>query len=172
MTRSKWMSTGLVAFCLSMGTLAQAAKTEPGLWEIQFDTSGTHGAQMAQAMKEMENMDPEQRKMMESMLAGMGINISKPNVIRTCITPEEAANDEVKLQEDDDCKQEIVEKSDKRMKMKFSCKDAEGTATVVFKSSKAYETTIETTVTEDGQKQQINQTMKAKWVQADCGSIK
>lgn len=172
MKPSQLLSTTIAALGLVAATAVYAGETTPGLWEIQVEGSANQNEQMAQAMKELQNMDPEQRKMMESMMAGMGINLSKPNVIQTCITPEEAKKREIELQDDQDCKQEILEKSDSRIKIKFKCDDSEGTATVIFNGNKAYETTIDSTVMEDGQKKQVRQSLKAKWVQADCGSIR
>jgi hypothetical protein len=81
----------LVAGLLCAGAAsAQQPKLEPGLWEMTMRVSGTGmDAAMAQMQAQMASMPPEQRKMVEKMMAGKGVGVgAKPNTVRVCITPE------------------------------------------------------------------------------------
>lgn len=168
----------LFALALQAGfgsTAAFAADVQPGLWEMQMNFSNSAGGSqansMAQAQASMEKLSPEQRKMMQEMMAGMGVNLSKPNVVQLCITPEQAKSRDYGSQNEPGCTHKVTSQNDKGFTVAFKCMDSEGTATTRFISDKAYETAMDMTVTAEGKKQKIKQTTQSKWISADCGKL-
>eukprot|EP01036_Dinobryon_divergens_P059080 gene59080-78824_t len=150
---------GAVLFVLS-AQFGFAAEVKPGLWEMEFDAQGM-GPEAQAAMKQMESMPPAQRKQMEAMMAQMGVSMgAKAGSVRFCITPEQAKANDVPVQDDGDCKNKVLSRSEKSMKVEFKCPDTQGTATVSFLSSTLYETKIDAKTTEGGQQRNIQQTLK------------
>lgn len=159
---------GAVLFFLS-AQFGFAAEVKPGLWEMEFDAQGM-GPEAQAAMKQMESMPPAQRKQMEAMMAQMGVSMgAKAGSVRFCITPEQAKANDVPVQDDGDCKNKVLSRSEKSMKVEFKCPDTQGTATVNFMSPTQYETKIDATTSEGGQQRKVQQTLKSKWVKASCG---
>ena len=83
-----------------LATSANAQKITPGLWEHSVTMKSRGGemeAAMAQMQEQLARMTPEQRKQMEAMMGGqgMGMMAGKPTTVRTCITAEQAARDEI-----------------------------------------------------------------------------
>lgn len=166
----------VIAFQAAISThAAQAADVKPGLWEMQMNFSNTTpGAQansMAQAQASMDKLSKEERKMMQDMMAGMGVNLSKPNVIQLCITPEQAKTRDYGSQNEPGCTHKVTSQNEKGFTVAFKCMDSEGTATTRFISDKAYETAMDMTVTVEGKKQKIKQNTQSKWISADCGKL-
>ena len=69
-----------IAACLlaASGSYASAQTMKPGLWEIATKMMGGSGEMadaMAQAQKQMDSMPPEQRKMMQDMMAKRGMQM-------------------------------------------------------------------------------------------------
>jgi len=159
---------GAVLFVLS-AQFGFAAEVKPGLWEMEFDAQGM-GPEAQAAMKQMESMPPAQRKQMEAMMAQMGVSMgAKAGSVRFCITPEQAKANDVPVQDDGDCKNKVLSRSEKSMKVEFKCPDTQGTATVNFMSPTQYETKIDATTSEGGQQRKVQQTLKSKWLKASCG---
>ncbi|MEW6206066.1 MAG: DUF3617 domain-containing protein [Pseudomonadota bacterium] len=159
---------GAVLLVLS-APAAIAAEVKPGLWEMEFDAQGM-GPEAQAAMKQMESMPPAQRKQMEAMMAQMGVSMgSKAGSVRFCITPEQAKANDVPVQDDGECKNKVLSRTDKSMKVEFKCPDTQGIATVNFLSPTQYETKIDAKMNEGGQQRNIQQTLKSKWVKASCG---
>ena len=159
---------GAVLFFLS-AQFGFAAEVKPGLWEMEFDAQGM-GPEAQAAMKQMESMPPAQRKQMEAMMAQMGVSMgAKAGSVRFCITPEQAKANDVPVQDDGDCKNKVLSRSAKSMKVEFKCPDTQGTATVNFMSPTQYETKIDATTSEGGQQRKVQQTLKSKWVKVSCG---
>ena len=84
-------------------------------------------------------------------------------------SPEQAKANDVPVQDDGDCKNKVLSRSAKSMKVEFKCPDTQGTATVNFMSPTQYETKIDATTSEGGQQRKVQQTLKSKWVKASCG---
>lgn len=169
-------ASGTAALLLTLPSSAQIVR--PGLWEHQFQmrsTSGQVEQQMAQAQAQMSRLPPEQRKMMEQMMAGMGMGLGgKPNAVRLCLTPEEAAKAEVPVT-DGDCTNTVLERSAQRIRVRFVCKGqdaAKGEAQVDIESDKAYRTQADVRAKVDGRPEQMKLTGTSHWLDADCGTVK
>jgi hypothetical protein len=169
------VAAALAAFVGAAG--AQSLK--PGLWEInqKMQMSGAQGDQMAQMRQQMANMPPEQRKMMEEMMASRGIKMDPGGpgggggmAIQMCMTREMAERNEVPTQSGD-CKTTQQSRSGKTMKMAFTCSNppSSGEGEVTFASPQAY--SMKMTVTQ-GTSEKMNMEATGKWLKADCGTIR
>src|SRR5258706_9311672 len=81
---------------------ASAQNLKPGLWEItnKMQTgSGQMEQQMAQMQQQMANMPPEQRKMMEEMMAQRGMKMGGGAgggmTVKVCMTKEMVEKNEL-----------------------------------------------------------------------------
>jgi hypothetical protein len=157
---------------------AQAQKLSPGLWENTASMQSADGktnAMMAQAQEAMAKMPPDQRKMMQDMMAKNGVGMGpQGNTIRVCMSAAQAERVDIP-QGEGNCTQQAVSRSGNTMKFKFSCagehpSSGEGEFTVV--GDKAYNgrTVVNTTV--KGKPEQMTMTVSGKWISADCGGLK
>src|ERR1041384_6387653 len=80
---------------------AQPGKLQPGLWEQALtmkSASGQMESQMAQMQQQLASMPPDQRKMVEDMMAKQGVAMGgggRNTTIKMCISPEQAERGEV-----------------------------------------------------------------------------
>ena len=180
------------ACCLA--TVAQAQKLAPGLWEnsstmqMQGADGKTNDA-MAKMQQQMAAMPPDQRKMMEEMMAKQGVGIggagAKPNTVRVCISPEQASRGDLP-QDDGRCKRDMLERSGNSMRFKFSCDGqppSTGEGSFTFTSDKAYTGNLKVTSSSGGKGSagtggggigggSLDMQTSGRWVSADCGSLK
>jgi hypothetical protein len=170
------------ACCLT--TAAQAQKLAPGLWEnsstmhMQAADGKTSDA-MAKMQQQMVAMPPEQRKMVEEMMAKQGVGMgTKPNTVRVCISPEQASRGEVP-QDDSRCKRDMLERTGNTLRFKFSCEgppSSTGEGSYTFVNDKSYTGTMKVTTSGGKGGGQGGGTMdmqsSGRWVSADCGTLK
>ena len=173
-------SIALLALTLSNAALAQPAKLQPGLWEQTMtmkSASGEMEAKMAQMQQQLASMPPEQRKMVEDMMARQGAGVGgsgRNTTIKMCVSAEQAERSEMPQQEGN-CKQEVVERSSGTVRYKFSCTgehptSGEGEYTMTNPSSYSGKATVLTQV--KGKPEKVDMTTNGRWVSADCGAIK
>jgi Protein of unknown function (DUF3617) len=169
-------SAALALSFVTAPALAQSLK--PGLWENTFtlkSSSGTLEKGMAEMQAQMAKLPPEQRKMMEQMLAQQGVGMGpKGNSIKFCMTPEEAAKMEVPAAEGD-CKQTVTKRSASVMAVSFSCTGnppSSGQGEFTFQSSTAYSGKSVVNTVVDGKPERMDMDTKGKWLSSDCGAIK
>ncbi|MBC7940288.1 MAG: DUF3617 domain-containing protein [Chitinophagaceae bacterium] len=165
---------------------ASAQKVLPGLWEssasvkMQGVQADAAMAKMQQEMaKEMAKMPPEQRKMVEDMMAKQGVGIggpgAKPNTVRLCITPEQAARDELPQDETGRCKQQNVQRSGSVLRFSFICEGppptrGEGEYTLIDPKNYKGRVVVDSSVSGQPQRMEMQQT--GRWLGADCGNLK
>jgi hypothetical protein len=165
----------LAAVVFSAGAYAQNMK--PGLWEITHDMksgSGEMEKARAQMQQQMAGMSPEQRKMMEDMMAKQGMKMGAGGTsVKMCMTKEMAERNQVPTQQGD-CKTTRQERSGNTLKVAFSCTNppSSGEGQYTFVSPEAYtmRMTIKTAV--QGKAETMTMDGSGKWLSADCGSIK
>lgn len=163
-----------------VSTSVLAQKTKPGLWEItsQMTLSGEAGNAMAQMQAELAKMPPEQRKMMEQMMAQQGLGLAiKPGgatAIRTCLSKEMAERDEVPVQQEGDCKTEMSPRKGNSQRFRFSCSSppSSGEGEVTHLGPDSYTMKLNMTTVERGKPQQATMNASGKWLGANCGNIK
>lgn len=186
---------------LSINAYAIQVDMKPGLWEHSFKLSdnslnkisGGQKEQMTKAMEEMKkqlaNLPPEQRKMMEDMMSKQGVKLSDDGfdvpaqgvhvskdgtTVKVCITKEEIDRGEMP-QPDENCEQNITQVSSTVFKATYACKGehpSHGEGQVVFQSDKAYTGTMKFTTEMNKKMETIEGAQSGKWLSSDCGNIK
>ena len=154
---------------------AQAQKLRPGLWEHSI-TLKNHGTQtidaMAQMQQKMASLPPEQRKVVEEMLAKQGIGPgAKPNSVKVCLSKEDVERDE--LPPRDGCTQ-TVKRSVNTMMVAFRCQgtapsSGEGQITVASPTAYSGEFSAQTVV--NGKPVTTQMSQAGQWLAADCGTL-
>ncbi len=155
---------------------AHAQNLKPGLWEIATQMQGGGGPkndEMAKAMKELQNLPPEQRKMMETMMAQQGVQLGAGAggglTMKICMTKEMVDRNDMPSQQGD-CKHTYGQRSGNTMKFSFVCTKppSSGEGQFTFTSPEAYSTTMVTRV--NAQKTEMQSS--GRWLKADCGAVK
>lgn len=158
--------------------LAGPTQLRPGLWEHRFtmeSQSGEMERSMQQMQEELANMPPEQRKMMEQMMASQGVQVGPGgHSVRICLSQEQAARGMVP-QQDGNCRQEVVKRSGNTIKYRFNCtgnppSSGEGEVTIISPTAYTGKSIVNTTV--NGQPDRITMEQSGKWLSDDCGNIK
>lgn len=164
------VSTPLFLSLYLLPALASALDIQPGLWEISSNNMQVGGQAvpgMEQMLEQMKNLPPEQRQMMEQMLAQQGVQLGDKGV-RICMSAEQIKAQQIPLQDPESgCSNEITERSEQLWKSRFSCPNGQGEGETRFVSDKEFTSTINGTF--DGQSSSMQS--QARWVAADCGGL-
>ena len=179
-------STPFLCTCLAaMASLAAHAQTpslKPGLWEVTSKIGGNAklDAAMAQMQQQMASMPPEQRKMVEDMMAKQGVKVGAAGAgagamaAQTCITPDMAARYEMPVQQRGNCTSTTSDRTASGMKIAFSCTNpvSSGEGQVSFSGPGAYSMQMSIHTTVAGKPETMTVDGNGKWLSADCGSVK
>ncbi|HLD66282.1 MAG TPA: DUF3617 domain-containing protein [Pseudomonas sp.] len=167
--RLSLLSSLFLGFCLS-SPLATAGMIQPGLWEISSGTMQVDGQalpDMQQMLEQMKNMPPEQRQMMEQMLAKQGVQLGDKGV-RICISEAQIAAQELPLQDPKSgCSHEVTERSATLWKFRFTCPDSQGEGETRFLGDKEFTSQVRTV--QAGQSSSMES--HGRWVAADCAAL-
>lgn len=175
------MKNRLVAAAVLLAAgAASAQKQQPGLWEITMQMKSASGqveAAQAQMREQLKTMPPDQRKMMEEMMAkqGVGIHIgSGAPAVRICVTKEQADRGEIPQDPNGNCRHDVSNRSATGMRFSFACTNppSKGSGEVVFSGDKAYTMKMQTETTAQGRPERIEMQHVGRWVGADCGALK
>lgn len=168
----------LAACGFAVGASAQDLK--PGLWEVSSKLTSASG-EMEKAAAEMQaqmaEMPPEQRKMMEGMMAKQGVKMGADGpgemIAKTCMTQEMVERNEIPAQQGK-CKTTSQSRAGNTLKMAFTCTDppssGDGVYTIV--SPESYTSKLVVRTTANGRPETMNMNATGKWLGADCGSVK
>lgn len=166
--------------CAALAVPACAQHLKPGLWEIDnnvADSKGQMAGAMAMAQQQLAQLPPDQRKMVEDMMASHGVQLESGSgsgiAVRMCLTKEMVRNDEIPLQQQGNCNTQRLPSGAGQMKMNFSCSNppTSGTVDVAFHGDSSY--TVKTHVIQGGNKDNaMDVQSSARWVSADCGGLK
>lgn len=175
------LSLSLLAGLLLLGAPAQATpKLKPGLWEHSFQMKSQSGqieAAMKQAQAQMAAMPPEQRKMMEQMMARQGVSMDVAGQkVRVCMTPEDVARDAMPPTQEG-CTQN-ARRSGNTWTVSFECparngnpaSSGQGTATMESDSAYSGQFLIKTQV--QNKPEQLQMSTRGRWLAADCGAVR
>ena len=174
------LHTAIACLLLVTGAgTASAQNMKPGLWEIstQMKGSGQMGDAMAQAQKQMENVPPDQRKMMQDMMAKQGVqpgnNSGGGMTIKVCMTQEMVDRNEVGRQEPG-CTHTYSQRTGNTMQFSYVCTKppSSGEGQITFASPEAYNMKMTSTTTVQGAPQKIEMQNNGRWLGGDCGTIK
>jgi hypothetical protein len=171
---------------LLLATLpAQAQKLAPGLWEhsMTMKSSDPRMAEgMARMQQQMAAMPPEKRKQMEAMMAAQGLQMGAGTgaggpaiTAKFCLTPEQAARDEMPPPSDGDCKQTQVQRSGNTLRMNFTCsgkRQITGEGEYTLESAKAHRGRTVINAQEGGKSTRMEMEHSGRWLSADCGAVK
>jgi hypothetical protein len=169
----------LAAAALAFASFGAAAQIAPGLWEhrVQFKSqSGEMEKSMAEAQARMAELPPDQRKMVEQMMAKNGMAMGPQGTsVKSCISKEEAARREPPPMSRPECTQEVVSRTSNSMKVKWQCsgKDpSSGEGEVTYTSDKTYTGHAVMNSMRNGKPETTNMESSGKWLAADCGDVK
>lgn len=165
------------ALAATAACAASAQTLKPGLWQVTHNMqtgSGQMEQSMAQMQKEMAALPPDQRKMMEQMMAKQGVKAGPGGgmSMKICMTREMVERNDIPM--DGDCKTTHQSRSGNTMKMAFSCSNppSTGEGQVTFASPEAYTMKMAVSTKVDGKPEKMNMSGSGKWLGADCGNIK
>jgi hypothetical protein len=169
----------LVLLVSAVGVSAQTMK--PGLWEIT-NTIQSGGKELTAAMasiqKQMASMPPEQRKMMDDMMAKQGVKMGggagSGMTIKMCMTQEMVDRDHMATPHQGDCTNTIGARTGGSMKFSFKCTKppASGQGEVSLSSPEAYSMKMSTTTSAGGTERTMEMQATGKWMGSNCGDIK
>ena len=164
---------------MGLSACAQAQKMAPGLWEMSMNlnSNAEQQAALAQAQAQMAKLPPEQRKMMQDMMAKQGVSIGAggtANGIRYCLGKEQAERGEPPQDKDGRCKRDSLERSGATTRFKFSCSNppSSGSGEFTLVSDKAYTMKMVVEQSGQGRPQRMEMQQQGKWLGADCGNLK
>lgn len=163
--------------------LAQAQSLQPGLWEIHSQMQGGSGMRMAGAMEQMNQqmaaMSPEQRKMVQDMMAKQGMQMGGADGgsgmrMKICMTQDMVDRNEMPSERRGDCKHTQSPRVGNTLKYAFTCTNppSSGEGEVSFQSREAYSMKMAMTTTVKGQPEKMDMQATGKWLGADCGNVK
>jgi len=173
------MTVGLLALA---SAAAQAQKLTPGLWEHQVTMktgSGQMEAAMAQMQAQLAAMPPEKRKQIEEAMGRHGVAgglpaAGQPMTMKVCLTPEQAARDEVPHQQGQ-CKQTSSTRSGNTVKFTIECggtRKATGTGEFTVLSPKEHKGSLTITTQRKEREETMAVQTQARWLSATCGEVK
>lgn len=167
----------LVAAAQLAAGAACAQTMRPGLWQIdsKITSANTETDQaMAALFKQMGNLPPEQRKMLEQLAAQQGMAMPKigaDGAIATssCITPEMAARKLVPTGQQGTCTSNNAAISG-GLKLSFTCTNppSSGEGKLLFSGDTAFNMAVNVTTSARGAPEQMTVTSAGKWLDATC----
>ena len=173
-------TVSIAVILLASATGASAQNMKPGLWEITNNVQGG-GKDLTVAMermqKQMASMSPEQRKMVQDMMAKQGVQMGAGGAagvggisIKMCLTPEMVERNEVAPKQHGDCTHTASPRVGNTMKYSFQCAKpvSSGQGEVTFTSPEAYSMKMSMT----GAERTMDMQTSGKWLGANCGDVK
>jgi hypothetical protein len=158
---------------------ASAQNLKPGLWEVTNNMktgSGEMEKSMAQMQQQMASMPPEQRKMMEDMMAKQGMKMGAPGramSVKQCLTKDMVERNDLPAQQGD-CRTTKQQRSGNVLKFSVACTNPASTSEgqVTFVSPESYTMKMNVNTTAGGRPETMTMDSSGKFLSADCGSIK
>ena len=152
---------------------------KPGLWEVTNNmksASGEMERNMAQMQQQLASMPPDQRRMMEEMMAKQGVKMGGAGPggmsTRVCLTKQMIERNEIHS-ERGDCKVTKQERRGSTIRMAYQCANppstGEGEYTVVSPDAYTMKMTVRTTA--QGRPETMQMNGSGKWLGSDCGNI-
>ncbi len=161
-------------------TLAAAQSIKPGLWEVSSKMGGNPEMEkaMAQMQQQMAALPPEQRRMMQDMMAKQGVSVAAgpggTMLSKMCLTREMVERNQLPVHEKGHCSNTVSNQSAAGMNIKFTCTDpvASGEGRVNFKGDSAYDMKMTMNTTHQGKAMTTTMDANGKWLGADCSAVK
>ncbi|QKE65194.1 DUF3617 domain-containing protein [Aquipseudomonas campi] len=160
----------LLILCLGLlPALASAEQIRPGLWEFtgNMQSDGQAMPDMQEMLGQLQNLPPEQRQMMEQMMAKQGVKLGGAGV-QLCLSEAQAKARDIPLQDPESgCTHEITERGEDVWKFRFTCPDGQGEGETRFEGDTAFSTQVNGVY--GGRQSSMHS--QARWVSADCGGL-
>lgn len=169
-----------VPLALASSASAGEVDLKPGLWMVQSKMSaagGQLGAAQAQMQEQLAAMPPEQREMMQAMMAAQGVKLSGAGLLEVnrqiCMTQEMIDRHALPVQEGN-CKTTLKSRSGKQMKMSFECTEpaASGEGHYEILSPEAYKMKMTVRTSVEGKPETMTMDATGRWRGPDCGDVK
>ena len=166
-----------IAFALGAALAANAQTLKPGLWEASSKVQGGLGNQMATMQEQMAKMPPEERKMMQDMMAKQGVTMGAagPGSIssKVCLTKEMIERNELPGTQGD-CTSIPSPRIGNTMKTSFTCpkQGSSGEGQFTFVSPEAYTVKMSINTVTQGKSEKTDIDGAGKWLAKDCGTVK
>ena len=159
---------------------ANAQTMKPGLWEVATKLGGSPGIDqaMVKMQQQLASMPPEQRKMMEDMMARKGVGMAPAAgggmAAKVCITREMAERNQMPMQQHGNCTTTTSDKTASSMKMKFTCTNpsSSGEGQFTFSGDSAYTLKMNVSSAQQGVPRNTTIESSGKWSGVNCGAIK
>lgn len=167
--RLSLLNSLLFALCL-VPLASSATEIQPGLWEISSSNMQVDGQAlpgMEQMLEQLKNMPPEQRQMMERMMAEQGVQLGDKGV-RVCMSEAQIKAQQIPMQDPKSgCTHEVTERSAELWKFRFNCPNGQGEGETRFLSDKEFTSQVK------GNYGGRNSSMQShgNWIAADCGAL-
>jgi hypothetical protein len=155
---------------------AQAQAQKPGLWETRTTIKNPKMDEMMASMQaQLASMPPEQRQMMESMMAKQGVGVAGNAMTgRVCVSKDQAVAGGVP-HTDPNCQQTELSRSGNSVKYAYTCKGKEavtGTGEFSMDSPTSWRMRSVTDHMVDGKPEHVEMNVAGTWLSDDCGSVK
>lgn len=154
-------------------TPSLAEQIQPGLWEVSSSDMQVDGQQlpaMQQMLEQLDRLPPEQRRMMEDMLAGQGVALGNQGV-RVCLSEEQVKARRLPIEQEAGCTQEITESSASHWTFRYQCPSSKGEGVARFVSDREFTTEVKSTIQSERGVRNAEVKTHARWVSADCGDL-
>lgn len=165
------------AFVAMASAQAQPGMT-PGLWETTTNIkNGAMSDAMAKMQEKMASMTPEQRAMMQQMMASRGMSMTPGGsaiTAKNCVAREQAAKGGLPPS-DGRCQNTETSRSGSTIKYAFTCTGEHpmsGTGEFTMDGPTAYTMHSVSDTMVEGKPQHMEMDIAGKWIAADCGSVK
>lgn len=165
---------------LAILTLAALASTplladqiRPGLWEVSSSGMQIDGQQlpaMQQMLEQLDRLPPDQRRMMEDMLAQQGVALGDQGV-RVCLSEEQVKARRLPIEQEAGCTQQITESSASHWRFRYQCPSSSGEGVARFLSDREFTTEVKSTIQSERGVQNAEVKTHARWVSDDCGGL-
>ena len=174
-TALTFLLAGVLAPSLLFAAPVAPTKVKPGLWESSTSLGGAD-SRLQQAMAMLQNLPPEQRKMMEGMMAKQGVTLGAGGDVqaKVCVTRDMAEAHQLPIRQHGTCTQQISPMVGNTMQFSFRCTNpqASGQGAVTFSSDSAYAGSMTVNSTATGAPETVTVQTAGNWVARDCGAVK
>jgi len=157
---------------------ADSLMMKPGLWEMHQtpEFSPEQQAKMEQAQKAMASMPPEQKAMMEKMMAqrGVSMNMSGGTItVKTCLSKEQAERNAPPVTDAKSRCTHDVKRNGNTIHTHFSCMDpaSEGDSDVTL-TGNGFTSKTRVTHQRNGKTETVSISGDGRWLGTDCGDLK
>lgn len=168
MKKSFWVLGVVIATALFACTAKAAQGIKEGQWAMSMTVQAEGmGDEAAKAMKEMENMPPEQKAMMQQMMHGMSVGASGQGMTiksSQCITNDKP----VPTRSDQKNCQETHSRKGNAISFEVVCPDSKSAGQVTYQND-SMKGTIKTTKTERGKPTDTTVDISGQY-EGPCGS--